>query len=147
MLRPLRSRQVSRCRWTPEATGDSKGRSLLKFTSASDYAYLFVACLFHGIGFAGTVDPDQSIQGTVTYRPMAQRGQHAREASGHDRTEIAPRRLFGSSPGRLAFAALPGRLSHDYADSERPRSDERHGGPNGHIGYCGNRPYCRRVKR
>src|ERR1700680_5028718 len=32
-----------------------KGRSLLASTSASDYAHLIAACLFHDIGFVGGI--------------------------------------------------------------------------------------------
>ena len=41
-----------------------KGRSLLKPTSASDYAHLIVACLFHDIGFVRGIS--QGIAKTVT---------------------------------------------------------------------------------
>ena len=49
-------------------------------------------------------DPHQSIQETVTYRHLAQWPQRLR-ASGYDRTEIAPRHLFGCGPGRCAIIA------------------------------------------
>ena len=49
---------------------------------------------------ARTIDPDQGIQETVTYRRLAQWLQRLR-ASDYDQTEIAPKHLFGCDPGRL----------------------------------------------
>src|SRR5580700_11036869 len=43
-----------------------KGRSLLKPTSASDYAHLIVACLFHDIGFVRGILPGDDAAGYVT---------------------------------------------------------------------------------
>ena len=42
-----------------------KGRSLLISTSASDYAHLIVACLFHDIGFVRGILPGDSEDGYV----------------------------------------------------------------------------------
>ena len=42
-----------------------KGRSLLKPTSASDYAHLIVACLFHDIGFVRGIITGDSEDGYV----------------------------------------------------------------------------------
>ena len=49
-------------------------------------------------------DLDQSIQGMVTYGSSPLSGGNGE--SGHDRTEIAPRHLFGSDFGRFAERRL-----------------------------------------
>ena len=50
-----------------------KGRSLLTSTSASDYAHLIVACLFHDIGFVRGIDRGSSEVLQLAFRAPAAR--------------------------------------------------------------------------